>query len=114
MIKCLHCACEPNLLPCLPDWQLSDVDEEGQKREGDEPPPSSGLPSPASDEANSGITVRTDAGVLIVVDRSRKQCLCAAESGGVSLRVKGRGFTQATLVDNPLAALKAWPCNLGC
>lgn len=55
----------------------------------------------------SGITVRPDAGVLIAVDRSSKQCLRAAESGGVSLWVKGRSFTHATLVDNPLSALKA-------
>lgn len=52
--------------------------------------------------------------MLIAVDRSSKQRLCAAESGGVSLWVKGRGFTQGTLVDNPLAALKARLCNLGC
>lgn len=50
----------------------------------------------------SGIRVRPDAGVLIAVDRSSKQCLCAAESGGVSLWLKGCGFTQATLVDKPL------------
>ena len=31
--------------------------------------------------------------------------LCAAESGGVSLLVKGRGFTQATLVDKLQAVL---------
>lgn len=86
-------------------------------REGDRPPPlrsPPGLPSPGSDEVNGGVTVRPDAAVLIAVDRSSKQCLRAAESGGVSLWVKGRGFTQATLVDNPFSALKAGLCNLGC
>lgn len=55
---------------------------------------------------------RPDAGVLIAVDRSSKQCLSAAESDGVSLWVKGRSFTEATLVDNPLSDLKARLCNL--
>ncbi|KAG7505445.1 hypothetical protein JOB18_031635 [Solea senegalensis] len=65
-----------------------------------------------TDEGNSG--VRADAGELIVVDRSSKQSLGAAESGGVSLWVKGRSFTKATLVDNQLSALKAQQCHLGC
>lgn len=66
------------------------MNEEGQKCVGgwgwggDKPP------SPlSSDEVNSGVTVRLDAGALIAVDRSSKQCLCAAESGGVSQWVKG-------------------------
>lgn len=86
-------------------------DKRGRETSFPHPP---ALPSLGSDEVNSGITVRPDAGVLIAVDRISKQCLCAAESGGVSLRVKGRGFTQATLVDNPLSDLKARLCNLGC
>lgn len=76
--------------------------------------PSQRLPSLIADQVNSGITDRSDTVVLIAVDRSSKQCLCAAESGRVSLLVKGRGFTKATLVDNPLSALKAQLCNLGC
>lgn len=88
----------------------ADADEEGQRRS---PhllpclPPSLPAVMRLTVQLLSGITVRPDAGVLIVVDRSSKQCLRAAESGGVSLRVKCRGFTHATLVDNPLSGLKA-------
>ncbi|CAB1433382.1 unnamed protein product [Pleuronectes platessa] len=64
-----------------------------------------------TDEVNGGITVRPDAGALIAVDRSSKQRLRAAESGGVSQWVKGRSSTQATLVDS---ALGARLCNFGC
>lgn len=55
--------------------------------------PSPSLPSLSSVEVNSGITARPDAGVLIAVDRSSKQSLCAAESAGVSLWVKDHSFT---------------------
>jgi len=61
--------------------------------------------SPRSNEVNSSLIVRPDAGVLIAVDRSSKQCMHFAESNELSLWMKGQGFTQATLVDNPLAAL---------
>lgn len=69
------------------------------------PPPSipPGLPSPSSDEINScknntqARCRRVDCGGQAPVNRAPR----AAESGAVSLRVKGRGFTQATLVDNP-------------
>lgn len=70
----------------MPNWMHSDVYEEGQRRS---------VPSPCLSSLSavmrltaqclSGITVRPDAGVLIAVDRSSKQCLRAAESGGVSL-----------------------------
>lgn len=112
-MKCFHSACEPNLFP-LRGRTLMRMRKDKRGREISLPPQPPGLLSPGSDEVNGGVTVRPDAAVLIAVDRSSKQCLRAAESGGVSLWVKGRGFTQATLVDNPFSALKAGLCNLGC
>lgn len=58
---------------------------------GEEEDPS--LPSLSTVEVNSGVAARPDAGVLIAVDRSSKQRLCAAESAGVSLWVMDRSFT---------------------
>lgn len=100
----------PGLLPSVPNCMHSDVNEEGQRKEGEDIP----LPHHGRNKVNSGIILRTDAGVLIAVDRSSKHWLCTAESGGVSHWVKGHSFTQATLVDNPGSALKAQLCNLSC
>lgn len=99
------------VLLCVPHRMHSDMDEGGQTgREGGPPPPAvMRVTAPHL----SGIIVRPDEGVLIAVDRSTKQGLCAAESGEVSLWVKGHGFTLATLVDNPLSSLNARVYNLG-
>lgn len=69
------------------------MNEDGQRwgRKMTLPRPS--LPSLSSVEVNRGVAARPDAGVLIAVDRSSKQRLCAAESAGVSLWVKDRSFT---------------------
>lgn len=57
----------------------SDVNEEGQMKEGVEPPLPRSPPSLGRDKVNSGITVRPDAGMLIAVDRSSKQCVLLSQ-----------------------------------
>lgn len=67
------------------------------------PPPSPGRRPPVFSLLKAAQPIsEITAGVLIAVDRPSKHWLRAAESGGVSLRLKAAGFTPATLVDKLL------------
>lgn len=102
----------------MPERTLTGINKEKGVHGGGRAPPflSANLPPVLFPSAvmRLTVTVRSDAGVLIAVDRSSKQRSYDAESSELSLWVKDQGFTQATLVDNPLSALKARLCNLGC
>lgn len=81
MIKCLCCTCEPSLLLGAVRARLDALwCEWGRTNEGGSwasPPPVP--PSLGRDKVNSGITVRPDAGMLIAVDRSSKQCVLLSQ-----------------------------------